>query len=192
MTAAFTAASTSALTTDERETQEAEAAAAIARCADGDSVALRVIFDREGARMIGVAMRVLRRRELAEEAVQESFIRIWRSARNFDAARGTARGWLYAIVRNQALSKAQGEARFTAGELTDNDAAINAAVDRLPESSALRRCLGRLEAQRRAAVVLAYVHGFSHAELATRLGVPLGTAKSWTRRSLHALRECME
>ena len=167
-------------------------AAAVARCADGDRLALRLIFDREAPRMLGVAMRVLRRAELAEEAVQESFVRIWRSARSFDSSRGTARSWLYAIVRNQSLTKARGERRFDAEELTEaHHAATDDAVGRLPETSALRGCLETLEKERRDAVVLAYCHGLSHAQLAARLNVPLGTAKSWTRRGLLALRECM-
>ena len=65
------------------------------------------------------------------------------------------------------------------------------ALARLPETSALRRCLERLDPQRRAVVVLAYVHGLSHGELAGKLGVPLGTVKSWVRRSLISLQECM-
>ena len=175
------------------EVQEAEMAAAIARCADGDRVALRLIFDREAARMLGVATRILRRPELAEEAMQESFVRIWRGARSFDPSRGAARSWLYTIVRNQALTKARGESRFAADELTEEHyAAPNDAVQRLPETSALRGCLESLEKDRRNAVVLAYVHGLSHTQLAARLNVPLGTAKSWTRRGLLALRECME
>ncbi len=142
--------------------------------------------------MLGVAMRVLRRTDLAEEAVQESFVRIWRSARSFDPSRGAARTWLFTIVRNQALTKARGESRFAAEELTEEHyAATDDAADRLPEASALRRCLEALEKDRRAAVVLAYAHGLSHAQLATRLNVPLGTAKSWTRRGLLALRKCM-
>lgn len=174
------------------DVQEAEMAAAIARCANEDKLALRLIFDREAPRMVGIAMRILRRADLAEEAVQESFVRIWRGARSFDPSRGAARTWLFTIVRNQALTKARGEARFAADELTEeHHAATDDAVDRLPEASALRRCLATLEKERRIAVVLAYVHGLSHAQLATRLNVPLGTAKSWTRRGLLALRECM-
>ena len=177
---------------DRDDAQEAEMSAAIARCADGDRLALRLIFDREAGRMVGVAMRILRRQELAEEAVQESFMRIWRGARGFDPSRGAARTWLYTIVRNQALTKARGESRFAADELTDAHQAVpDDAIARLPEQSALRRCLGVLENERRTAVVLSYVEGLSHAQIAARLNVPLGTAKSWTRRGLQALRECM-
>lgn len=142
--------------------------------------------------MIGVAMRILKRRDLAEEATHDAFLRLWRGARGFDPARGSGRTWLYAIVRNRSLSILRDEGRMVADD--DGDAAeirVDEAVSRLPEASALRRCLQQLEHRRREAVILAYVHGFSHGELAGRLGVPLGTAKSWIRRSLVSLKECL-
>ena len=172
---------------------EAQIGAALVRCASGDRTALRVIYDAEAPRMVGVARRMLRRQDLAEEAVQDTFMRVWRSARTFDPQKGAARTWLYAILRNCALSILRDEGRFT----SDDDAADQAApmtesaVARLPETNALRRCLERLDPQRRAVVVLSYVHGLSHGEVAGKLGVPLGTVKSWVRRSLVSLQECM-
>src|SRR5262245_12374167 len=187
---------TDAITSDSGLTAgslEAQVAAALARCAGGDRSALRVIYDLEGARMVGVARRMLRRQDLAEEATQETFVRVWRSARTFDPQRGAARTWLYAILRNCALSILRDEGRFVSDDSDPQDAApmTASALDRLPESSALRRCLERLETPRRAVLVLAYVHGLSHGELAGKLGVPLGTVKSWVRRSLISLQECM-
>lgn len=171
---------------------EAEISAAIVRCAGGDRLALRVIYDREAARMVGVAMRILRRRDLAEEATHEAFLRVWRGAHGFDPARGTARAWLFAIVRNQALTVLRNEQRFDADTLDEShEPDLGAAISRLPETSALRRCLQQLDTGRRSAIVLAYAHGFSHGELAGRLGVPLGTIKSWVRRGLRSLQECM-
>ena len=171
---------------------EAQVAAAIARCAAGDRAALRVIYDIEAARMVGVARRILRRQDLAEEAAQDAFMRVWRAARTFDPQRGAARTWLYAILRNCALTILRDESRFTTDENPEDMApATDNALARLPESSALRRCLEQLDADRRTVVVLAYVHGLSHGELAGKLGVPLGTVKSWVRRSLISLQECM-
>jgi RNA polymerase sigma factor (sigma-70 family) len=172
---------------------EAQVAAAIARCASGDRAALRIIYDIEAQRMVGVARRMLRRQDLAEEAVQDAFMRLWRSARTFDPKKGAARSWLYAILRNSALTILRDESRFIADDGAADDAApmTESALARLPETSALRRCLERLDAKRRSVVVLAYVHGLSHGELAGKLGVPLGTVKSWVRRSLISLQECM-
>ena len=172
---------------------EAQLAAAIARCAAGERAAMRLIYDIEAGRMLGVARRMLRRHDLAEEAVQDTFMRMWRAARSFDPARGSARTWLYAILRNCAISILRDEGRFGADEEFSEDAApaTGNALARLPETSALRRCLEQLDAPRRSAVVLAYVHGLSHGELAGKLGVPLGTVKSWVRRGLISLQECM-
>lgn len=171
---------------------EPEISAAIVRCAAGDKSALRLIYDLEAARMIGVAIRILRRRDLAEEATHDAFMRIWRGARSFDASRGSARAWLYTIVRNQALTILRDERRFDPEQPADGESPQpDLALQRLPESSALRQCLQQLEASRRNAIVLAYVHGFSHGELAGRLGMPLGTIKSWIRRGLASLQECM-
>lgn len=141
--------------------------------------------------MVGVAMRILRRKDLAEEAVHDAFMRVWRGAGTFDPSRGMARPWLYTIVRNHALTILRDEGRFESDDGDAPEPEPELAVTQLPESSALRRCLEQLEPRRRAAVVLAYVHGLSHGELAGKLGVPLGTAKSWTRRGLMSLQECM-
>lgn len=142
--------------------------------------------------MLGVARRMLRRQDLAEEAVQEALVRLWRGARSYDPQKGAPRTWIYAILRNCCLSILRTEGRFEADEVEAiEDLAGAATVERLPERSALRRCLDRLDSQRRDAVILAHVYGLSHGELAGRLGVPLGTAKSWVRRSLLSLQECM-
>src|SRR5712691_10005688 len=95
---------------------EAELAAALARCAGDERAALRVIYDIEAARMVGVARRMLWRQDLAEEAVQDAFMRVWRSARTFDRGKGAARTWLYAILRNCTLTILRDEGRFTSDE----------------------------------------------------------------------------
>ena len=165
--------------------------------AGGDRIALRSIYDAEASRMLGVAMRLLRRRALAEEAVHDTFVQVWQKAASFDPARGEGRAWLYAILRNRALNILRGETRtdltedFESMGLEAPGEDAEAIVIRLSDASALRRCLERLEPVRRKAILLAYVEGLSHGELAGRFGVPLGTMKSWIRRSLAALRECM-
>lgn len=171
--------------------REAQLSAALARCGAGDRAALRVIYDSEAPRMIGVARRILSRQDLAEEAVHDAFVRIWRGASGFDPQRGTARGWLYAIVRNRALSIYRAETRHDGPDASTLEIACEATVARMPEASALRNCLERIDRPRRDVLVLAYVHGLSHSELAARLHVPLGTIKSWVRRSMFSLQECM-
>jgi len=170
---------------------------ALRLCAGGDRNALRAIYDSEASRMLGVALRLLRRRALAEEAVHDTFMQVWQRASSFDPSRGDARSWLYAILRNRALNILRGESRtdlvddFEPMGLISEEEDAEAVMLRLSDTGSLRRCLERLEPTRRRAVTLAYIHGLSHGELAGRLGVPLGTIKSWIRRSLVSLRECM-
>lgn len=173
------------------DAREAQLAAALARCAVGDRAALQMIYASEAPKMIGVARRILFRADLAEEAVHDAFVRIWHGAASFDPHRGSARGWLYAVVRNRALSIHRNEHRYDASDESALDIDSEATMTRMPETSALRRCLERIDRPRRDVVVLAYVHGMSHGELAGRLKVPLGTVKSWVRRSLFSLQECM-
>ena len=177
-------------------TQATETAAALARCAQGDRLALRVLFDNEAGRMIGIAQRILRRRDLAEEVVQEAFVRIWRNASAYDAALGSPRSWLYAIVRNLALNAVRDGRREIltdegVAELDNRALEATDVLGRMAEASALRRCLEQLDDNRRNSLMLAYVGGFSQGEIAGRLRVPLGTVKAWIRRGLLTLRECL-
>ena len=169
---------------------------ALIRCAGGDRAALRALYDAEAPRMLGVAQRILRRRALAEEAVQDAFIQVWQHANRFDAARGSGRGFVYAILRNRALNILRGETRTELTDALDHDLASEEigpeeAIMRLSEAGALRRCLKRLDPRRRHAITLAYAYGLTHGELAGRLGLPLGTVKSGLRRSLLTLKECL-
>jgi RNA polymerase sigma-70 factor (ECF subfamily) len=170
---------------------------ALQRCAGRDRAALRMIYDSEAGRMLGVARRMLRRPSLAEEVVQDVFVQVWLKAASFDPARGNARGWLYAILRYRALNILRGEAGvdlvadFEPMALVSDADRPDEMMTRLSEGGRLRRCLEQLGPSRRDAILLAYGRGMSHGELAGTIGVPLGTAKSWIRRSLAALRECM-
>jgi RNA polymerase sigma factor (sigma-70 family) len=169
----------------------------IRRCAAGDRAALRRLFDAESPRMIGVAERILRRRALAEEATQDTFVQVWRRAASFDASLGSGRTWLYTILRNRSLNILRDESRTElSGEAETFDTASDeddpeTVVMKLGEASRLRACLEKLEPERRQAIVLAYAKGLSHGELAGKLGIPLGTIKSWIRRSMVTLKECM-
>jgi len=173
--------------------------AALAACAKGDRKALRHIYDSEAGRLVAVAQRILRRRDLAEEAVQEGFIRIWTRAHQFEPGRGSARGWIYAVIRNHALNMLRDGKRedlVTSDkleELQDREQIdqIMASWQRLESGSRLHECLGSLEETRRRTILMAYVGGYTHGEIAGRLRLPLGTAKSWIKRGLSALRECM-
>jgi RNA polymerase sigma-70 factor (ECF subfamily) len=170
--------------------------AALAACARGDRYALRAIYERERRWLMAVALRITRRRELAEEVLHDAFVQIWRKAATFDAALGSARGWIYTIVRHQALNAVRASARVveaddeTLAALADARGAWRSG-SREVDAGALAECLDRLDEQKRACVVLAFVDGYTHEELSQRLGAPLGTVKSWIRRALLALKECL-
>jgi RNA polymerase sigma-70 factor (ECF subfamily) len=170
---------------------------ALRRCAKGDRTALRRIYDLEAPRMLGVAMRLLRRRALAEEAVHDAFMQVWQRADSFDPVRGNARTWLYAVLRNRSLNILRSESRtdlvedFEPMGLMSEEDGPETVLLRLSDAGRLKVCLEQLEPLRREAITLAYIQGLTHGELAGRLGVPLGTAKSWIRRSLSSLRECL-
>lgn len=172
-------------------------ATALVACATGDRSALRRIFDREAGRLVTIAERIVRRRDLAEDVVQESFIRIWTHAHQYQPDRGSARGWIYAIVRNRALNLLRdGRREYTVEDvevLRERDQAddILAAWRALDRNSRLHDCLGALDETKRHGILMAYIGGYSHGEIAGRLRIPLGTTKSWIRRGLSALRECM-
>lgn len=171
-------------------------ATALGACARGDRDALKTIYDREGPTLLAVANRILRRRDIAEEVVQDAFVQIWRRADSFNPALGSGRAWIFAVVRNRALNRLRDDRHVPVEDadlerFAERDGEVDDAFERLVDASALRRCLARLDPTRRRAVLLAYVTGLTHGEIAGRLGAPLGTVKAWIRRSLLSLRECM-
>ena len=172
-------------------------AATLGACARGDRSALKQLYDEEAGRLIGIAQRIVRRRELAEEVVQDAFIQIWGKADSFDPGLGSARGWIYAVVRHRALNMIRDGAREdlvggdTLDAVADSSSTAEDAFERLSSDSRLRRCLEWLEEEKRKSLLLSYVAGYSHGEIAALLRVPVGTAKSWVRRGLLALRTCM-
>lgn len=164
--------------------------------ASGDRNALRAVYVRESTRLFGVAMAILRDRDAAADTVQTAFLRVWERAGQFDPARGEARSWLGGIVRFAALDAARARGREV---LTDDPELGDTAVEpeafsqlaAAQEGVRLHECLAKLDGKHREGIVLAFVHGLSHAQLAARLNEPLGTIKSWIRRGLLSLRECL-
>ena len=176
--------------------------AALLACSRGDQGALRSIYDRDGRRLLGVALRIVRRRQVAEDVMHDAFLAIWTRSRSFDPARGAGRGWIYSIVRHQALDVVRAGAREvqTDEESLDNlgadtaagaDAGLVDAFERRQDMGRLHDCLVGLDASKRASILYAYVDGCSHAEIAARMQSPLGTIKAWIKRGLTALKECM-
>lgn len=170
----------------------------LAACARGERTALRRLYDSEARFMLGVALRIVRDRHVAEEVVQDAFVKVWQRAGTFDRSLGSGRGWIYSIVRHRALNAV----RDAKPEVPLDEATLEAIDARTAEHEGiasiagfdlgpLEDCLSRLDLPKRQSIVLAYVEGCTHAEIAQRLASPLGTVKAWIRRGLESLRECM-
>ena len=168
----------------------------LAAVAAGEGSALRAIYARQSNRLFGVANAILRDRDVAADALHDAFLRIAARAGQFDPARGSAEAWLASIVRHAALDiiRARGREIPTDDPMLGDEAEAAEAEARLVATAEGRRlgaCLTALEPMSRAGIVLAYVHGLSHSQIAERLGSPPGTVRSWIRRGLISLRECL-
>lgn len=177
-------------------TDTTEIAELIARCALADRAAFRRLYERTSAKLFGVVLRILRDRAEAEEAIQEVYIKIWQRSDRYVPGQYSPISWLVAIARNHALDMVR--ARRPAGsDLTEAQDIPDAAPDpeRLTVASEdgarIEACLATLEADRAEAVRGAYLDGYSYDELAQRFAVPLNTMRTWLRRSLIRLRECL-
>jgi RNA polymerase sigma-70 factor (ECF subfamily) len=184
--------------TDEQATGSSgsEAARLIARCADGDRAAFRQLYGAWSGRLHGVALRITRDPALAADATHDAFVQVWQQAAKFDPSRGEAASWLMSLSRYRALDLVRRRGREVLGhepvvEQADVSADPLMQLMQSTEGGALRRCLELLSPERRQLVVLAFVEGFSHSQLAARFAMPIGTVKSWIRRSLLGLKECL-
>jgi RNA polymerase sigma-70 factor (ECF subfamily) len=164
------------------------------RCAGGDRAAFRALYDRHAPLLYAVALRITRHRNLAADTVQEAFIQIWQNARQFSRDRGSPEAWMIGLTRYRALDlvRRAGPALLPLGD--EPDTASFDRLDRLEGSEdgrALKQCLERLEPNRRRLLIMAFVEGFSHGELAAQFVIPLGTIKSTIRRALAVLKDCL-
>ena len=169
----------------------------ILACAAGDRAAFRALYRDTSAKLMGVLLRMLGERAEAEDALQETYTRVWLRAGRFDPAKGRGMTWLIALARNLAIDRLRARPQAAEGEEaleTVADAAPRAEA-RLVAAGEARRvadCFATLEPDRAAAVKGAYLDGLSYLDLAARHGVPLNTMRTRLRRSLMALRECLE
>jgi RNA polymerase sigma-70 factor (ECF subfamily) len=161
------------------------------RIAAGDQGALAALYDATNRLIYGMAVRILRNPEDAEEATLDIYTQVWRSAANFDERRGSAIAWLTAMARSRAIDKLRGSANRNRREeaLMDIDGAAPATSSMLAGGAGeVRAALRALAPEQREAIELAYWYGYSHAELAARLGQPLGTVKTRIRMGMVKLR----
>jgi RNA polymerase sigma-70 factor, ECF subfamily len=166
--------------------------------ARGDQHAFKSLYDRTSAHLYGICLRILRREDWAEDALQEAFVKVWHHASDYHPEKGTVMTWLISIVRYRALDVLR--KRDNQVDLDDEalaqipDDALSP-LDRMiqgNERAALENCMGELQPDHKQSIALAFLHGLTHDELTRQLQKPLGTVKSWIRRGLQALKRCLE
>ena len=174
----------------------ADIADLIARCALRDRAAFRDLYGRTSAKLYGVTLRILKDRSEAEEALQEVYVKIWQRADRYVPGGYSPISWLVAVARNHSLDvlrarKPQSDDIDLALDVADAGPNPEQAAVHSGERSRIDNCLGQLDVEKADAVRGAYLDGFSYEELATRYKVPLNTMRTWLRRSLIKLRECL-
>ncbi len=171
---------------------------ALIRAGRGSRSALAEVYEATSAKLFGICLRILGERGEAEDALQDIYLNVWRKAGSFDPERASPITWLAALARNRSIDRL----RARAGRISEpieaalhiSDPAPDAAtsLEAAEAGARLSGCIGELETRKADAIRTAFFEGATYAELAVRSGVPLGTMKSWVRRGLHQLKECLE
>jgi RNA polymerase sigma factor (sigma-70 family) len=169
----------------------------LARAAAGDQQAFEALYRATSSRVFGVITKMMRDRGEAEDLLQDVYVSAWRRADTFDADRGSAITWLIALARNRTIDRMRQHREELLGDdavpdIADDAPTPAAMVESAEERLRLQRCLERLEPTQRHAIREAFFTGATYHELAQRVAVPLGTMKSWIRRSLMQLKTCLE
>jgi len=166
----------------------------LCKTAEGDKKAFAELYQLTSPQLYAVALRLLKRPELADEATQDAYIKIWHNAGNYQRGKGTVLTWMISIVRYRSLDliryhniRNEVELNEDASSSTETTQAIKLGA----EQKKLAMCLDELEGPQRQAIHLAYINGMSHQEVVNHLASPLGTIKSWIRRGLQSLQRCL-
>jgi len=184
----------------------------LGRCALGDRQAFRKLYEATSPRLLGVIAQLVGRGALAEDLLQDVYVRVWKAAGQYRAGAGSPMAWMAATARYRAIDHLR--SRGSRPEVAIGDLPLNANMDdsdddpshRVPdpgpgpaktfeaqsEAEAVQGCLGTLQGAQQQSISLAYYQGLSHGEIAAHLGAPLGSVKTWVRRGLIALKACLE
>ncbi len=172
----------------------------LVKTASRDRAAFAEVYARTSAKLFGVCLRILPDRDSAEDALQESFISVWNTAKSFDATRASPMTWLITVARNRAIDRLRRAQSGAQGRAVDVDAALefadgsmlaDDAMMQAQDGAALAQCLNRLAPADSGFIQAAFLKGSTYADLAAREAMPLGTIKSRIRRALISLRACM-
>jgi len=175
----------------------------LARVALRDRAAFKRLYDATAPSLFGVALRIVKQRDRAEEVLQDAYVNIWNRAAGYQAALSQPMTWLTAIVRNRALDELRSSARHSADSLDDDESGIThdiedtqpgplGLLERAADTLAIRDCLDQIDGSQRQCLALAYYQGLSHSEVAEHIGSPIGSVKVWLRRGLDKLKRCLD
>lgn len=183
-----------------RDAQAARLARLLAQSALKNQSAFSELYSLTAPKLFGVALRILRRQDWAEEVLQECYLSMWNHAGEYAVARSAPLTWMTSIVRNRCLDWLRRPRQEATGD--EYEIAIDAWRDENPgpveqlmaagDAAALARCLELLEGRQRQSIMLAFFHGLSHSEVAGHMKEPLGTVKTWVRRGLERLKGCLQ
>ena len=174
-----------------------ELAGLLAAVAKGDEAAFERLYVATRAKLYGVVLRILRRQDIAEEVIQETYVRIWKSAGQFNPGLASPITWMASIARNRAIDLMRKKSETLIEEESSEMDAVADSPDPLArremteELKRLLECVGRLDPERQKLVLLAYYNGWSREQLAAKFKAPVNTIKTWLRRSVLDIRECL-
>jgi RNA polymerase sigma-70 factor, ECF subfamily len=173
-------------------------------CAQGRQAAFQALYREVSPQLFAILVRILKRRDLAEEALQDALLSAWRNAGSYSVDKGAPMTWLVSICRYRALDILRREKREVSldteredldeegQQVSDGERVSDVVPLSKAEERKLDECMGRLNDGQRQSIRLAYVDGCTHEEIAARIGSPVGTVKSWVRRGLESLKRCLE
>ena len=171
----------------------------LSRCSLGDQAAFATLYEATSAKLYGIALRILKREAWAQEALQEAYVKIWRHADSYNPSRGRPMTWMINVVRNHSLDLLR-RADYRAQEeewnpdrdtrTSADDPAGQAEISQ--EMQRVMGCLGGLGEEQRNCILLSYHQGLTPTEVAEKLTRPVGTVKTWIRRGLIKVRECLD
>jgi RNA polymerase sigma-70 factor (ECF subfamily) len=172
----------------------------LARCALRDQRAFATLYQFSSAKLFAVAVRITRRRDWAEEVLQEAFVNIWNHAAGYNSTKSAPMTWMTAIVRNRALDWLRKPREVEIDEqheellasIPDEAPGPEELLRRSLEAGELAECMKALTEEQQRSITLAFFYGLSHGELAEQMRKPLGTVKTWIRRGLDRLKSCLD
>ena len=169
------------------------------KAADGDQLAFKQLYEQCSPKLMSLCLRLMKTEALAEDVLQEGFIKIWEKADSFSPGKGKAMTWMSTVIRNKGLDKlrslktkaAETEIQYEGIEFSSTDMQPDQLSNMSDEVKGLMDCLDKLKPEQRECILLSYYYGHTHQELSKKLDRPLGTIKAWIRRGLEDIRPCL-